>query len=564
MKKIAAILLIVTCTTSWSWGIEDKTVDTKIKDVTVFLNGAQVHRTGKFSVPAGVTKLVFEGASKYINKKSIQVNGKGSFIILDVTHNIKYPEPVKVEESSIPPKIKREIKYLSDSLVEVGFEADELKSRRDALNLEKSMLTNNKVIKGEAKNDSIPLLKDAMVFLRVKLADINKEMLKVKKKEYYLKIKRTRMQARLKDLKNYNTKSGYANKPKEPIQQIIVTVSADAASYGSMDINYTVSNAGWSPSYDLRADNTSEPVKLTYKANIYQSTGVDWSNVKLKLSSNDPNRSNVKPSLPVWYLNYYAPYRQQLGKYGDERNEMEGVPGTTNGTDNTALDTFSAPRDAKKDARTAASFTTMQQTLSNVEFSIKLPYTIESNGKPHLLPVKTEKIPASYYHYMVPKLDKDAFLMAKLTNWEELNLLPAKANIYYAGTYIGETRINPSVITDTMELAFGRDRSIIVTRKKLKDKEKEKTIGTDKIKTVVYELALKNNKSNSINLIIEDQLPVSKNEDIKVELEDKGKANFNEDTGFLKWDLKLKGRDSRKLEFSYTIKYNKDKTLALF
>lgn len=100
--------------------------------------------------------------------------------------------------------------------------------------------------------------------------------------------------------------------------------------------------------------------------------------------------------------------------------------------------------------------------------------------------------------------------MAYLTGWEDMNLLPAVANIYYDGTYVGQTRINPAMMDDKLELPLGRDNNIVITRKKTKDDDKERTLSNEKTKSVEYEIALRSMKSAPIKIVIEDHLPLSK------------------------------------------------------
>ena len=210
-----------------------------------------------------------------------------------------------------------------------------------------------------------------------------------------------------------------------------------------------------------------------------------------------------------------------------------------------------------------SNYTEMNNNMAMVEFELKIPQSIKSDGQTHLMAVTSEEIDASFQYHIVPKLDKDAFLMAKLSGWEDLNLLPAVANIYYDGTYVGQTRLNPSVMSDTLELALGRDRGIYLTRKKTSDEEKIKKLTGQKEKTVTYQLALKNYKSSSVSIIVEDQTPVSTIEDIKVELLEKGIADYNKKTGKLLWNINLDAKETLKYEFTYLLRYDKDKTLAL-
>ncbi len=558
MKKIIISILAGLMITTSAMAEKEKTVKSKVNKVTVFLQGAQIHRKARFSVDKGVTKVVMEGMTQQFNKNSIQVKGKGSFIILDVSTNVFYPKPEVVEvPTDMPASVAKEIKQLEDSIHNVNWTLKECASDLEAFNSERSMLLTSGVIKGQTANDSILALKDAMDYMRLKLMELNKLILKTTRVQSDQQLMLNKMNTRLTELRNWNRNVGHTPvKNLPPVQQIIVTVSSDTPTSGSLEVSYMVQNAGWSPAYDLRADNISDPVKLTYKANVYQNTGVDWDKVKVKLSTINPNRSNTKPVLPPWYINYYQPIQATTGYYGKNSSMAK----------KDVMTDMAVPQMEMKEEEEAlhiSNFTQMTENLTMVEFDLAIPYSIESDGKNHLMAVASEEIDATFQHYMVPKLDKDAFLMAKLTGWEELNLLPAVANIYYDGTYVGQTRLNPSIMSDTMSLALGRDRGIYLTRKKISDDEKIRKLTNEKEKTVTYELALKNYKSGKVNLIIEDHIPVSLNEEIKVELADKGNASYNEKTGMLKWDVGIDSKQTQKYRFTYILKFDKDKTLAL-
>ena len=211
----------------------------------------------------------------------------------------------------------------------------------------------------------------------------------------------------------------------------------------------------------------------------------------------------------------------------------------------------------------ATDFTVKTQTMVSAEFEIKLPYSIHSNNKPHLVSIAKEELKAKYFLALVPKLDKNAFLIANINDWDGLDLLPATANIYYDGTYVGKSYIDPTTMEDTLKLALGRDNNITAVRKKLKEKDKEQVIGDNKVKTLAYEINIKNTHAYNVDLVIEDQTPVSMLNDVKVEILDKGKADLNTFNGFLTWRIKLKAAGSEKISFGYAIKYDKDKNLSM-
>ena len=535
-----------------------KVLKSKIKEVTVFLKGAQVHRSGNFDIQPGVSEVVFEGLSKYINTNSIQAKGRGNFTILDVRHSVRYPEPKKQLDLGIPSHIKKRIAQLKDSILDLSFDLNEIRTSKGSLELEKKILLNTKMYQGKAKgNDSIPLLIDGMRFFREKLNDINRLTFVLNKKEQKANSLKVDAEAKLSELQKYKslTQPPVVNLP--PIQQVIVTVSSKQTARASIDINYMVSQAGWSAHYDVRAKNTTSPIKLTYKAKVYQQTGEDWKNIKLKLSTNNPNKGNVKPSLPIWYLDYYV-----------QRNvitsNLSSIPQYSKKSEIQEEEVFAdkmVALNVLSEAKKSSDYTYMAENIANVEFNIDLKYNIKSNGESHLVEIQTSSLPSKFYHTIVPKLDNEAFVMVKISDWENLSLLPASANIFFDGTYIGETYINPIQLEDTMKLSLGRDASVMVKRTKLKDDEKSQIIGNNRIKTIHYELSLKNKKQSAIHLIVEDHVPVSKNDEIKVEVEEKGKASLNKQTGTLKWNLNLASGGERKLNFSYSIKYNKDKPL---
>lgn len=549
MKKVILPILMLAVSSFILRSENDKPIKSKVEKATVFLDGAQVFRTGTFSLSSGVTKLIFDGVSPQIVSTSIQADGTGNYTILDVKYFVQYPEPDA--PPSLPVKIEKDIKQLEDSLELISFTIESLALNKQVLESEKQMLINHKIMRGEGNADTLPVLKDALTYYRMRMFNINEQLIENKMESRLVEKQRAAMQARLGKLRNYNAHHGRpTNEAKQPSHQVHVTVSAASPVSGTMTINYMVRNAGWSPLYDIRAKDINSHVNLTYKAHVFQNTGIGWEDVKLTLSTANPNRSNVKPVLPIWYIQYHMVRNDMTRNIYEAKEESLSGSATYNWSGNTNLDDVATKQ-----------YATLSETIANFEFEIPQTYDIPADGAGHRVGVMTRDLSAEYYHYVVPKLDKDAFLVARITGWEDLSLLPGKANLYYEGTYIGETSINPSAVFDTMEIALGRDKSIIAERRKLKDKEREEIIGKDRIKTITYELTFRNTKRGAINLKVEDQIPVSLVSEIKVNLIDEGDAGFNKDTGMLTWDMELKPKTNKSVTFTYSIKYDKDKPL---
>ena len=552
MNKLLALTVLIFLT-NFSFGKNETIVKSKIKNVTVFLNGAQVFRNTNINIKKGITEIVFDSISSNINTNSIQVKGKGNYIILDTKYKLVQPKAYNVTPE-IPNIILTEIQKIQDSLDLIGFDLEEIKFRKDVLELEKQLLIGNKSM----KSDSLQLLKDALSFFREKYNNINNNLIKAKKDEYLFSKMKTALQIRLNKINASNAKK-YVAKPSYPKHQIVVTVSADVSTYGTMDVNYLVNGASWSPKYDLRATGINKPVELTYKANVYQNTGENWDNVNLKLSTNNPNKSKVKPVLPVWYLNYYTTSVKPA-----DANYLNKVRVTESSAfKDDVTEKYNQMEEVLVPAKTSAYYATMNDNMTNVEFDISIPYSIPSDGQNHVVAVKNDKLTAKYQYYMVPKLDKDAFLVADIKGFEELNLLPAKANIYFEGTFVGETMLNPNVMGDSLAVTLGRDERISIRRKLVKEEKKEKFLDEGVIKYFSYELTLKNHRTKDVDVIIEDHIPVAQIDEIKVGLLTSGKATYKKETGMLSWSFKLLAKQNKKIAYKYAVEHKKDKPLAL-
>lgn len=200
---------------------------------------------------------------------------------------------------------------------------------------------------------------------------------------------------------------------------------------------------------------------------------------------------------------------------------------------------------------------------TDFEFAIQVPYTIPSDGQNHSVGVREEQLPARYRYYCTPKLDLDAFLFAKVTGWETMDLLPGPAHIYFEGTYVGESELDPSIAGDTLDLSLGRDQGVRVQRTKRKDFSQKQTVGGKRTDRIAWEIGVRNNKAQAVELIITDQFPVAARSEIEVELVESTGAQVDRPRGFLTWRQTLAPRTDRTWTFSYSVKYPKEADVRL-
>jgi uncharacterized protein (TIGR02231 family) len=219
--------------------------------------------------------------------------------------------------------------------------------------------------------------------------------------------------------------------------------------------------------------------------------------------------------------------------------------------------------DDKEEERDLGDYIAVKDNELNVVFDIDLPYDVPSNGKEQNVNLKDYKIPATYKYFSAPRLDKDAYLLGQVINWESLNLLPGEANIIFEGTYIGKTSIDAGSTQDTLNLTLGRDKRVVINREKMTDFSSVKFLGSNKKQTFTYEITVRNNKKEPIQMELQDQYPLSTNKDIEIELLQHEGASVNEETGILTWKVQLAPGEIKKYRLSYSVKYPKDKIINL-
>jgi len=350
----------------------------------------------------------------------------------------------------------------------------------------------------------------------------------------------------------------------KPYGQLVLQVICSKAGEIPVSFSYFTPNAGFTPLYDVRVQSKTNEIRLVYKASVTQSTGIDWKQVKLTLSTANPNWSSVAPLFTPWYLQQYAQplyrqlqpavnsYQNSIQSFSNDESLREVIVSTDQG--------YAAKKmkDLSVDPSTLQRFTTLSESQLNTNFEIDLPYNIDSDGELHSVTIKEQIIRASLKNYAVPKLDRDAYLLAELTDWQQLNLLPGVANIIMDNTYLGKSVIDPNSTADTLNLSLGKDRRIAIKRAAVKAYTSTKTSGNYTKQVYTYELTVKNNKVTDVNLLLKDQYPLSTLKDVEVKLEDDGGAMVNTDNGVLTWKLELKPGESKKVRFTYTVKYPKE------
>jgi len=528
MKRAIIVLCVLAVSLQSLFAAGEFVIKPKLSTVKVFLRGAELTHSANVKLEKGINEVVLTGIAQNIDRKSINISGKGDGVIMSVVQRFDYLRA---------PEKDPDIKALEDSLELLNKFIAMKNNDGDVLKYELDLILSNKSIGNEKIGVSVAELQKMADFYRKQIPEIKTQLLAIQSD---LKKLQKRIEKINKQLNELNTQ---LNKPSN---EIALFISATTAGSFELELSYVVYDAGWFPNYNVRVEKINTSAQLNYNANVYQNSGFDWNDVKIVLSTRNPNQNNTKPELYPWYLDFLRPVALREAK----SSMLKAV----------AMSDAAAPQ-TLQNAETMAGYFEAVETQLAVEFTPSLKYSIPSDNKQHSVAIKDYNIKANYEYYSVPKLDNIAFLVALLTEWNEYNLLPGEANIYFENSFVGKTHINPATTKDTLVISLGRDENIIIERQQLKDFTEDKFLSSDIERTFAYEIKIKNNKKNSVKVIVEEQLPISQQEDITVKLIELSDGKFNTDTGELKWIINIEAGKSLTKKMVFNVRYPKDKQI---
>lgn len=507
-----------------------------IESVTVFLNGAELFSKTKLSIPAGESEFLLTNVAGNVNQRSLSIGAGSGVIVQSATFQNNF-----LRDDDLSPRAQE----IKDSIERLEKDRGSVNNEMETINEQLNIIKQNRQVSGSNTGLSTTELMKMLDLVKARMTKLldEKDALAVNVKEMDEQLKKLRQQLQEEKQKGF-----------QPGGQLLVKLYSKRATSSDITVSYVVPNAGWTPSYDLRVDEVGGPVELFYKAHVYQNSGVSWNKVKLSLSTGNPTQGAEAPTLSPWYLSFYAPkpyaYQNKAGARSSYAQEEMQV-------------TADAAYEPSKKPSTVGNYVQTNHSGINTTFDIDLPYTIESNGQQHNVAVKSAQLPATYRYYAVPKLDCDAFLQAQITDWEDLDLLPAQTNIFYEGTYVGQGYIDVRNVKDTMNLSLGRDKKIVVRRERDKELRSVRTIGSNVRETFLYKISVRNTRNKTVDIVVMDQIPVSNDKDIEVNDKEYSGGDFDEQTGAVTWKLQLKPNESKELKMGYTVKYPKGKQVNL-
>ncbi len=521
-----------------------------ISAVTVYTDRAVVTRTASVELVAGTTELIFANLPQALNERSLQVSGRGTAqaLILDVS----------AKQTFVDFTPNARVKELEDQLKGLGKQVRGLDDRGNLLNAQQATLDRMEaaLFTPPAKDVPRPDLNqftNSLNYLTEQKTRLVTERAALDESREELANKITTVQNQLNELRG---SGGRAFKT--------VTVRVSAPQAGSLDValSYTVPGASWSPSYDARVLSSERAVALGYFGIVHQSTGEDWKDVALTLSTARPGLGGAAPVLSVWNVDVFNPILLRQAEMNERRRDnfaaKSAMAPAMAGAVNMQTMTSDAPTSEEKDAEMASA--TIEAGATSASFKIAVSSSVPSDNSPQKVPITAVKLTANPEYLTVPKRLATAYLTAKVYNNSEFPLLAGAMNVFLDGTFVATSSLRTVMSGEKFDLALGADEGISVKHKRVnKFTEQTGLTNSGTRHTYEYLITVQNNKKTAERVIVADQVPISRNEKIVVrQLTPDAREVKPTDEGTLKWTLDLKPGEKHELTVKFSVEYPND------
>eukprot|EP00029_Vermamoeba_vermiformis_P006675 TRINITY_DN2693_c0_g1_i1.p1 TRINITY_DN2693_c0_g1~~TRINITY_DN2693_c0_g1_i1.p1 ORF type:complete len:593 (+),score=167.72 TRINITY_DN2693_c0_g1_i1:38-1780(+) len=537
---------------------EKEALDCPIESVTVYNDRAEVKRRVQFtSESAGVNDIVVNGLSRLVEANSVRVSGATKALtILEVSQYTMFElqkQNERVLESALADKRKK-MKELDRALREVDVEVNQAEKQKAILDYYSN---ESKKAKGKLDLEEVGKM---LTFIRVETARLEhlNVSLKEKKKDLQLQYATLKNEIEYRQIED-DTNGRQATR---------ISVYAPAAGEYAFSFTYMIMNASWAPSYDVRVETKNESVQLVYYGSVRNTTGEDWKDVKLFLSTASPSTSAAPPPLRTLRVRFPVP------KYVYESSprlylQSAGLADFDMGVEKKKMKEERRDRSATLSRKPMAVLTAQAESSNTSQtYGILRSCTVDSDNKPHKVTISSIELTASFVYTTIPKLAPTAYLKAHTTNSSNFQLLTGPMNVFSDNFFIASTELKATSPGGEFDVFLGVDPGVKVEFKPVKVKEgKAGMIKKSKTENTSHRIVITNNKGHQIEISVFEQVPLSEDDKVKVKIikpdvKESTEAVLNEFNN-LKWHFKLDPQAKKKIELEYQIDFPVDNHLSL-
>jgi len=504
-----------------------------VKQATVFLQGAKVFGSTNVTLQKGRNTVKIINLPNDLDENTYKINLEKNTTLLSITPQSNYLKNDELTDGE---------KKLDDERKKIQRQVNLLNIQIKNLTGEQNIINDNLKVSTNDKSTPQEQLIKLTEFYRKRMLEIDNQVFLLTEQKTTLDESIAKINKQFSEEQTHKTQNR---------KELILEILAENEMNLNLGLSYIVSNAGWVPSYDLRALSTKKPLEIVYKGKIYQKTGQDWNNLKLFVSTYRPSYNQNRPILSPLYVAEYTAYNNEDAKVGYMQKAKAEMSN-------------SYQMRAEIAAPSQIPVATVSDNQMNILYELNYNQTIVSQEKEQYVILDKKNVEANYKYHTVPKLNNQVFLMAFVKNWQNLNLISGEANIYFEDNYIGKTNITSNYVKDEFPIPLGVDERIVVKRIKIEDKTAQKSFNSNKWETESYEISIRNNTKENIELEVLDQIPLSENQKITVKTLNIGDGDLDTKTGSILWNRKINSGASEKINFSYEVKYPKEMQIQYY
>lgn len=547
MKKIIFAALLVLGLSA----VAQTTTTGTIERVTVFPSGALVEKCAVVRLQKGENRIVIRGNAVNISDGTLQFASSDDwFISSSHMNNSDVPENVALSRV-LPAASFTQYQTLSNKLNELQQKINNNNDLIAALTLQHSAIFNLKAIQRTNEFDTVDKIKSQFEFQRKELMNINNALDKARKEntDYTFQSKTTKDEmARIVAAHTGGSKF-YPNQ----IEIEVCIFSERVINNAKIKYSYHVDNSQCVYSYDVMLNELTKKAVFCLKGNVQQNTGEHWRDCEIVFATSEAGYAGFDRMLPTYYLNYIP-----------QPAPTNGLARATMANTYVYAEEESVDTKALKKARTSNYVKKQDLTLSR-EFVLNNSQTIASGAGAQMMLLSMDSTVTSFARFATPKNEEKVHYTALLPEWESLGLLDVDCNVYLNNKYVSHSAIITSGTGDTMRFAVGEDQNVKVGRKVHRTTPDRTGILSKEVdETMKIVLTIKNTKSESIDISLKDQIPISRNSEIKVMNVQTSNGDLDKDTGIVRWLLHLEPREEKSVTLTYTVRYPKDKMINLY
>ena len=515
---------------------------TQATAVTVFPDRARVTRTGRTSLATGLQRLEVGNLPLGLLPDSVRAAGKGQARakLLGVTTRLEHFTDTPTQSTR---ELEQQIQAREDAEADLAARAGVVE--REQAHLDSLAAQSESYARGLALRNRTPAEQAAIFdFISARSRALQSELLGLARERRENAKELDRLRRELK-----------AQQSTRPRQRFVAAVELDVAQAGDFDLEltYVVNGASWEPLYDLRLVN--QEVDLTYLGQVTQNTGEDWPDVELTLSTARPSLALAIPELSPWYLRPRPPMPRPLAK---ARNPMafaaQAAPAPAAMSMDRMAEAAPEPLSMEELAMDSAE---VSEAGASLTYKLAGRAEVPGNGEPRKVTVAVLKLKPEFTYITAPKLEPVCYRRAELKNDTAYSLLAGPLQLFEGDEYLGATHLEFVAANQTFELALGADERMRVEREMVaREVDKAFIIGDRRRIRYGFEIEVENLRDTRQTVVVRDQLPVSRDEQIKVKLDSADpKPAEHSELNVLEWKLALDPGAKRKLRFDFTVEH---------